>query len=171
MSRISLRLREQLDEAGRTVFDEIMESRGKVDDAFQALLPAPELLRRIANLGAYVRFGSSLGAAVRECVILATAHFMSSEFEWNDHRPQALAAGVSEATIGAIAQGVLPSSAGAERAVVQFTYETLRDRNVSDATFAETVTRFGIAGTAEVAATIGFYSMLANILIVFNVSS
>src|ERR1035441_4732312 len=102
MSRISLRSREQLDEVGRAVLDEIMATRGKVDEAFQVLLPTPELLRRISHLGTYVRFGSSLGADVRECIILATARHMNSEFEWNDHRPQARTAGVAEETIESI---------------------------------------------------------------------
>jgi 4-carboxymuconolactone decarboxylase len=172
MNRISLRSRDQLDEVGRAVFDEIMKSRGKVDEAFQVLLPTPELLRRIAHLGTYVRFGSGLSAAVRECIILATARHMNSEFEWNDHRPQALAAGVAEETIESIWRGELPAtpkSSADERMVVQFVYETLRDKNVTDATFDAVAKRFGQAVTAEIAATIGFYSMLANILTVFNV--
>ena len=170
MNRIPLRSREQLDEVGRAVFDEIMKSRGKVDEAFQVLLPTPELLRRIAHLGTYVRFGSGLSAAVRECIILATARHMNSEFEWNDHRPQARAAGVSEETIESIWKGEPPASASADqRTVVQFVYETLRDKNVTDATFEAVVKQFGQAVTAEIAATIGFYSMLANILTVFNV--
>jgi 4-carboxymuconolactone decarboxylase len=170
MNRIKISSKEQLDEVGRAVFDDIMKSRGKVDEAFQVLLPTPELLRRIAHLGTYVRFGSSLSAAVRECIILATARHMNSEFEWNDHRPQALKAGVAEETIESIWWSELPATGSAdERIVVQFVYETLRDRNVTDAAFDAVEKRFGLAGTAEIAATIGFYSMLANILTVFNV--
>lgn len=170
MSRVVIHTREGLGDDGKIVYDEIMASRGKVDEAFQVLLPASELLRRIAHLGSYVRFGSGLSASVRECVILATARHMGSEFEWNDHEPQARGAGVSTATIDAIRDGELPLEAGAqERAAIRLAYETLHDQNVTDACYQEVQAQFGAAGTSEVAATIGFYSMLANILTVFNV--
>lgn len=170
MSRWNVRSRAELGEDGRSVYDEIMASRGKVDEAFQVLLPAPELLRRIAHLGFYVRFGSSLSAAIRECIILATARHMHSDFEWTDHEPQARAAGVPDETIQAISSGELPVAGSLEqRAVLQFVYETLRDQNVSDSCFERVQAEFGPTGTAEIAVTIGFYSMLANILTVFNV--
>jgi 4-carboxymuconolactone decarboxylase len=165
-----MRSREALNEEGQAVYDEIMASRGKVDEAFQALLPAPELLRRIAHLGSYVRFGSGLTAAIRECIILATARHMGSDFEWKDHEPQARAAGVSAQTIQAIRDGELPTDSGnAERLVVQFVQQTLRDQNVTEACFQAVQSEFGAVGTTEIAATIGFYSMLANVLTVFNV--
>ena len=170
MSRVTMSSREALSEEGQAVYDEIMITRGKVDEAFQVLLPAPELLRRIAHLGSYVRFGSGLTAAVRECIILATARHMGSEFEWADHEPQARAAGVSAETIQSIRDGNLPvDGSNSERLVVQFVYQTLRDQNVTDTCFRSVQTEFGTVGTAEIAATIGFYSMLANILTVFNV--
>ena len=170
MNRVTMSSREELSEEGQAVYDEIMGSRGKVDEAFQVLLPAPELLRRIAHLGSYVRFGSGLTAAVRECIILTTARHMGSEFEWADHEPQARAAGVSAETIQSIKDGNIPvDGSNPERLVVQFVHQTLRDQNVTDACFQSVQTEFGIVGTAEIAATIGFYSMLANILTVFNV--
>lgn len=170
MNRVPMRSKADLNEAGRAVFDEIMASRGRVDEAFQTLLPAPELLRRIAHLGTYIRFKSGLPAAVRECIILATARHMNSEYEWADHEPQALAAGVSEDTIRSIRNGEPPRGYNVqEQAVVQFVYEALRDRNVSDASFQRVERHFGSAGVTEIAATIGFYSMLANILTVYNV--
>jgi 4-carboxymuconolactone decarboxylase len=170
VSRVTISSREALSEEGQAVYDEIMITRGKVDEAFQVLLPAPELLRRIAHLGSYVRFGSGLTAAVRECIILATARHMGSEFEWADHEPQARAAGVSAETIQSIRDGNLPvDGSNPERLVVQFVYQTLRDQNVTDTCFRSVQAEFGTVGTAEIAATIGFYSMLANILTVFNV--
>jgi 4-carboxymuconolactone decarboxylase len=95
---------------------------------------------------------------------------MGSEFEWADHEPQARAAGVSAETIQSIRDGNLPvDGSNPERLVVQFVHQTLRDQNVTDTCFRNVHTEFGTVGTAEIAATIGFYSMLANILTVFNV--
>ena len=162
--------RDDLSEEGRRVYDEIVATRGEVDEAFQILLPRPELLRRIAHLGSYIRFESSLPAAIRECIVLATARELESEFEWASHEPQARRAGVSEETIRAIRAGEVPSGTGeGERAAVRFVYESLRDHRVGDATFGALRDAFGLEGVTEVAGTLGFYSMLANILTAFDI--
>ncbi len=168
MARLPGRSREDLPEEGRRVYDEIVASRGEVDEAFQVLLPRPELLRRIAHLGSYIRFGSSLPASIRECIILAAAREMHSEFEWASHEPQARQAGVSDDTLHAIRKGELPSGDG-EGAVVQLVYETLRDHRVTDAVFGRVERAFGVEGMTEVAATLGYYALLGSILNVFDV--
>jgi 4-carboxymuconolactone decarboxylase len=168
MARLPARSREDLPEEGRRVYDEIVASRGEVDEAFQVLLPTPELLRRIAHLGAYIRFGSSLPASIRECIILAAAHEMQSEFEWASHEPQARRAGVSEDTLRSIRNGEVPSGRE-EGAVVQLVHEALRHHRLTEATFQRVQSAFGVAGTTEIAATLGYYALLGNILNVFDV--
>jgi 4-carboxymuconolactone decarboxylase len=170
MSRVPVRSREELSTEGCAVYDEIMATRGKVDEAFQVLLPTAELLRRIAHLGSYIRFESSLPAAVRECIILATARHFWSEFEWTDHELQARKAGVSGDTIQSIKNGEPPTNCSAEEgAVVQFVYETLRGHRITDATFQTVQSAFGIEATTEIAATMGYYCMLSSILNAFDV--
>jgi len=170
MSRVSRKRREELDGPAASVYDEIMASRGKVDDAFQPLLAAPDLLRRILHLGTYVRFQSSLDARTRECVILATARHMRSEFEWKDHEVQARDAGVPEATIEAIRNETIPAGCDpGTAAVLRFCRETLFDKDVSDAAYDGVQALYGPRGTAEIAATIGFYSLLASVLTAYDV--
>jgi 4-carboxymuconolactone decarboxylase len=170
MSRNPGLTRDDLSEEGRRVYDEIVATRGEVDEAFQILLPRPELLRRIAHLGTYIRFESSLPAPIRECIVLATAREIESEFEWASHEPQARRAGVSDETIRAIKAGEMPSAASqGEWAAVRFVYESLRHHRVTDGTFRALVDAFGLEGATEAAATLGFYSMLGNILIAFDV--
>lgn len=168
MTRQPMHRREDLSEEGRRVYDELVETRGEVDEAFRVLLPTPELLRRIAHLGSYIRFGSGLPASIRECIILASARELESEFEWASHEPQARRAGVSEETLHAIRNGEVPAGGG-EGAVVQFVYETLRHHRITDATFRRVQSAFGIEGTTEIAATVGYYSLLGNILNVYDV--
>jgi 4-carboxymuconolactone decarboxylase len=170
VTRVPALSRADLSEEARRVYDEIMTSRGEVDKAFQILLTSPELLRRIAHLGSYIRYESSLPAPIRECVILATARELKCRFEWASHEPQARKCGVSETTIQAIRNGELPSECSeAEDAVIRFVYENLRDHEITDATFGRVQGAFGIEGTAELAATVGYYSMLAGIINVFDV--
>ena len=152
------------------MFDEIVATRGEVDEAFQTMLARPELLRRVAHLGSFIRFESSLPAGVRECVILATGREFRCQFELTSHEPQARAAGVSEATIRSIREGRLPSAGNdGERVAVQFAYESLREHRVTDPTFQRARDLFGIEGATEIAATIGYYTLLATLINVFDV--
>jgi hypothetical protein len=67
--------------------------------------------------------------------------------------------------------GELPSESNEEeQAVIRFVYESLRDHEVTEATFGRVHGAFGIEGTTEIAATVGYYSMLASIINVFDVS-
>lgn len=117
-----------------------------------------------------MRFESGLPAPIRECVILATARELRCPFEWAGHEPQARKCGVSEKTIEAIRDGELPSQASEEEdAVIRFVYENLRDHEIRDATFRRVHGAFGIEGTTEIAATVGYYSMLASIINAFAV--
>jgi len=165
-----MRSRDDLPDEGRRVYDEIVKTRGEVDEAFQILLDSPEALRRIAHLGSYIRFESRLSGAIRESIILATARECGSEFEWTSHEPQARRAGVSEDSIRAIMSGEVSAHASAEEgAALQFVFENLRDHRISDATFEKARAIFGIERTTEIAATVGFYAMLASILNAFDV--
>lgn len=168
MSRRPARSREDLPAEGRCVYDEIVASRGEVDEAFQVLLPTPELLRRIAHLGSYIRFESRLPPAIRECIILAAAREMQSEFEWASHEPQARQAGVSADTLRSIREGEVPAG-DPQGPVVQLVYQTLRDHRVTDPIFQRVQSAFGAEGLTEIAATLGYYSLLGNILNIFEV--
>lgn len=170
MSRVIRRSREEVDLRSRAVYDEIVASRGKVDDAFQPLLVTPALLQRVVQLGTYIRFESGLDARTRECIILATARHMRNEFEWRDHEAQAKAAGVPAETIEAIRNQSIPEECDpATAAVLRFCRETLVDNEITDATFREVEGFHGERGTAEIAATIGFYCLLAVVLTVYGV--
>lgn len=169
MARVPALSRDDLSEEARGVYDEIMATRGEVDRPFQILLSAPQVLERIAHLGTYIRYGSSLPASIRECIILAVARETSCEFEWVGHEPQAREAGISEKTIDALRIGEDPSSPNEdENAVISFVYENLRNQRVTDGTFRKVQDLFGTEKTTEIAATIGYYVMLANIINAFD---
>ena len=169
MSRITTQSRDDLTGESLVVYDEIMLTRGEVDRPFQILLPAPELLRRVAHLGRLMRYESSVPPAIRECMILATARELECEFEWTGHALTAREAGASEQTIQSLRGGRVPSDADEDvQAVVRFVYESLRDHAVSDETFGRVQAAFGVQGTTEIAATLGYYTMLATLINAFE---
>jgi len=143
------------------VFDHIARSRGgRMIRPFAAMIHRPEIARAAADLGAVIRFQSTMTDHDREIVICATAIERDCPFEWESHSPIARQAGVTEATLEAIRAGGPVDGAG-DAALVDFTRELCRTGKVSDAVFERVWTRLGEEGTVELAAIIGYYTMLA----------
>src|SRR5262249_32576107 len=82
--------------------------RGGLRGPFHALLRSPELADRVRHLGDYVRFESTVPAALRELAILLVARFWSAHYEWNAHRKHAVAAGLDPSIADAIEAGTRP---------------------------------------------------------------
>src|SRR5262249_42451275 len=79
--------------------------RGGLRGPFHALLRSRELADRVRHLGDYVRFESTVPAALRELAILLVARFWSAHYEWNAHRKHAAAAGLDPSVADAIEAG------------------------------------------------------------------
>ena len=156
--------------AHHDVWDAIARSRGHVQGPFTVLLHSPELTRRIAEVGAYVRFESPLPPAARELAVIAAARAMDCRFEWGAHEPEAVKAGVRREAIAAVRDRRAPDGLTDEEAlVVAYVTQLLERRRVDDATFAAMRERFGVDGLVELTATVGYYGMLACVLNAFDV--
>jgi 4-carboxymuconolactone decarboxylase len=155
--------REDLAAEHRGVWDQIAESRGHVAGPFAALLRSPELARRVAHLGAYVRFESSaLTPTQRELAILATARAMDCRYEWAAHVPLARKAGVRDEAIAAIGERRAPAGLTPdEAAIVTYVTQLLLDHRVDDAAFAAARERLGDPRLVELTASAGYYAMIA----------
>lgn len=159
-----VRLIEERDQATSSqveVFDHIAASRGgQMIRPYAAMLHRPEIARAAAELGAVIRFHSTVSDHVRELVIVTTAAERGCAFEWESHRPLAVAAGVSEATLDAVADGVDIADDGDAR-VVGFARGLCRGVDLDDDEFQAVVDHFGEEGAVELAAIVGYYSMIA----------
>src|SRR5262249_10314990 len=110
---------------------------------FNALLRSPEVADRVQRVGEYVRFQTSIPAALNEMAILITGRFWSAQFEFWAHRRLAQQAGLPDRIIDAIAEGRRPSPmSDDERIVYDFCTELFHHRAVSDGTFKAVVDRF-----------------------------
>ena len=162
--------RNQLSKDDQGAFDEITASRGRVVGPFQVLLNSPEIARRIAYAGEYIRYESVLPDDVRELAIITSARENWCQFEWAAHEPIARRVGVTEETIRDIRDGSAGGNLkGAEAVVVNFTRELMRLNRVSETTFNAGLNEFGEQGLVELTATLGYYSMLACLLNAFDV--
>lgn len=141
-------------------FEHIVASRGKMLRPYAAMLHRPEMARAAADLGAIIRYQGDLSDYVRELVILATAVERDCEFEVSAHSPLARSAGVSGETLDSVlSQAAIDDLSDAE--LVDFVRELCRSGKVSDVVFEQAQSRLGEEGVVELAATIGYYSMLA----------
>jgi 4-carboxymuconolactone decarboxylase len=132
---------------------------------FNALLRSPEVADRVQRVGEYVRFQSSIPAALNELAILVTGRFWGAQYEFWAHSRLARAAGLAGAVIDAIAEGRRPAAmSGDERAVYDFCTELLRDKAVSDAAFKAVADRFGEQGVIDLIAATGYYSIVSMVL-------
>jgi len=141
-------------------FDHIVASRGKMIRPFAAMLHRPEIARAAADLGAVLRYQSTLPDHDRELVICTTAIEGDCPFEWDSHYPTARAAGVSEDTLESIRAREDVSDQD-DAVFVDFARELSRSGEVSDGTFETARARLGEEGTVELAALVGYYTMLA----------
>ena len=132
---------------------------------FNALLRSPDVADRVQRVGEYVRFQSTIPAALNELAILITGRFWGAQFEFWAHRRLARAAGLGDAIIDAIAEGRRPAAMSAdERIVYDFCTELFRDRAVSDAAFKAVADRFGDQGVIDLVAASGYYSIVSMVL-------
>ena len=144
-------------------FDWVVESRGQMLRPFEVLLHSPRLARHVADLGAKVRFDSSLSDHDRELVIIAAAQINGCAFEWDSHLPLARASGVREEVIEHLLEGS-GNLTDTEALLIQFVRELCSDSTVSPQTFDQAKSLLGESGVVELSATIGYYTMLAMVM-------
>ncbi|HEY6635450.1 MAG TPA: carboxymuconolactone decarboxylase family protein [Acidimicrobiia bacterium] len=161
MARV--RLIEERDQASASqmeVFDHIVSSRGRMLRPFAVMLHRPEIARATADLGAVLRYASTLSDHDRELVIVITAVERDCAFELDAHRPLAAEAGVAPETITAVADGGDVADAR-DAAIVAYVRALTRTGTADDTTFHGAHDIFGDEGVVELTAIVGYYTMLA----------
>ena len=169
-ARVPLVDKERATPAQLAVWDRIAQSRGGVAGPFAALLHSPELARRIAETGHYVRFEGPLTQAERELAIITVARVLDAQYEWAAHAVLARKAGVRDEVINAIRERRAPAGlTPAEAQVFAYANGLLREHRVSDEAFAALQKRFGLESLVDLTATIGYYAMIACALNAFGI--
>ena len=170
MQRIANLSSQDMNDAQRKVAEAIASGpRGKVPILFQPWLRAPELADRAQKLGEYVRYLTSLGPRLSELAILIVARHWTAQYEWYSHEGPAREAGLGEDVIADLAAAKpLTFEKKDEQILFDFVTELHNWRTVSDATYAEALDIFGEQGVAELVCIVGYYTMAAMTLNVFQ---
>jgi 4-carboxymuconolactone decarboxylase len=163
--------RDSLPAKDQPIFDSIAASRGRVGPPFSLLLHSPEAAGRIAHLGAYLRFESTLPAVDRELAILVAAREADCSFEFAGHARLAREVGVREEAIEALRnRAPLDAFTAEEAGLVDFGRQLLLEHRVSSSSFEAARERYGDAGVVDLTALLGYYTMLACALNAFEVA-
>jgi 4-carboxymuconolactone decarboxylase len=168
MSRLPFQTRDALAQDGRDVWDSITATRGTVVTAegtlmgpFNAWVTAPGIGGRLAELGAALRFESSVDRRLLEMAIITVGARWRSEFEWWAHSRMALHHGVSQAAVDAIARGEQPSLPDDERVVHAVARQLVGDGHVDQATFDAARELLGDRGVVEIITLCGYYTLVS----------
>ena len=153
--------KEQVKPEHAAIVDGIIASRGSLQGPFSMFLHNPELAKRAAHLGAYIRFEGGLDLRVRVLAAMVVAREFEALYVWGAQTGGARRQGVPEATIDAIRSGHSEGIAPADAQIVDATRRLLREHRLDDATFASLRERLGTEGLIQLTGTIGYYSLLA----------
>lgn len=141
---------------------------GSLGGPFGAMVHAPDVGGALAELGAAIRYRSSLDARVREIAILAVGATRRSEYEIWAHRLVAAAMGVDAAEVEALVDGSWPLGPWARHDAERVTHEvavTLAGGgDLTPVLGARLVEACGEQGAVEVVTLVGYYLTLSHLL-------
>ena len=133
---------------------------------YNIYLRSPDLAARATAMSDYLRWNSSLPARLSEFTILIAARHWTQQYEWHQHYPLAVKAGLDTAILADMIEGRRPSKLKEDESVIyEFATQLYRDKNVSDDTFNAAVAAFGERGVLDIVGILGYYDLVSMTLI------
>lgn len=171
-SRLPPVSREQLDEAGRALYDSaagdphsIVGLRGPAG----IRLHNPTLYELTRPVNRYLRFESGFEPRLREIAILATAREMDNRFEWRAHEIEATNLGIAPQLIDLIRhRRPLDGVKDPEATIIRLAREAVTEHRVRPETFARARALFDISSLLVLSELIANYTATAILLTVFD---
>lgn len=150
----------------RTMIEHLLQGeRASPGGPFNVLLRSPRMGDAAQQLGAEIRFHSSLSPRLREMAILIVARHWTAQYEWYAHKRLALEAGVQPSIIEAIAARRRPPHLDADQqAVYDFECELLETHEVADRPFRAAVSAIGERGAVDLIGLMGYYHLVSMVL-------
>lgn len=137
---------------------------------YNTYLRSPGLAARATALAEYLRWHTSVPPRLSEFTILVGARHWTQQYEWHQHYPLALKAGVDKVVLDDMIEGKRPSKLMPDEAIIyDLATQLYRDKSVSDEVFAAAVAQFGERGVVDIVGILGFYDLTAMTLITSKV--
>ncbi|RKK05459.1 carboxymuconolactone decarboxylase family protein [Pseudoroseomonas wenyumeiae] len=160
--RIALPSPEEMSPEQRALYDRIIASpTRRMAGPQRANIHSPELAEAWWRLGDMLRSRTVLPKRLLELAIILAGRRWNSPVEFHIHGAAAIEAGLDPALVEAIRLGdppLLPP--GEEREIYDFTRQVQMRGDADDATYHAVLARWGQRGVVELAAVIGFYTMV-----------
>jgi 4-carboxymuconolactone decarboxylase len=165
--------REDMDDYGKTVFDEMARINYPAVPPSPLRLYSPKLAKPLGEAHHYLKYETELGDRLTEIAVLVTAREVDSQYEWTEWethgRDPKDSRHVEPAIIDIIKYNKPTVGLGAkETVIIALGREMFGQRKVSSATFAETLRLFGRRGTVDLVELMALYSATAAELTAFD---
>jgi alkylhydroperoxidase family enzyme len=154
--------------AGPQVF-RLLDDAGRLEGPFNAMLHAPGVGLALQDLGAAVRYRTTLPDRCREIAILTLAAVRRSAFEWYAHARVGRQAGLSETELEELRALRAPDSFSAAESVTRdLVLALMQGGDLDDDEFARGRDTLGLEQVVELVTLVGYYDLLALSLRVFR---
>jgi 4-carboxymuconolactone decarboxylase len=164
---------EELDPAQQQLYDAItrgprsdgpfplVDESGVLQGPFGGFLLSPAVGEALQQLGAAIRYRTTLTPRMRELAILVVAAHHGSPFERHAHEAVGRAAGLTEQEMSAVAERRhVPLDDAHEAAALELT-QAMLEGDVDDSLWERCAPRLGVPAVFELIALVGYYSTLA----------
>ena len=130
---------------------------------FPTLARHPDLFKAWLPFGGYLLVNGELPARDRELLTMRTALNCRSDYEWGQHVPIAVTAGLTEGEVARIGTGDPddPDWAPFDAALLRAADELHADSRISDATWAVLMSRYSDRQVIELCMLVGQYHLVA----------
>ena len=149
----------------RQIFERIENSGNKVLNIFKVVGNSPKIGRDFLRLGTAILRKGILNPALRELAILRVGNLAQANYEWTQHVPMGLEAGLSQDQIDDISKWKDSSHFNdTELAVLRYTDEIADNIRVTEDTFSQLKKVFNDQEIVELTIAIGYYGMVSRLL-------
>jgi uncharacterized peroxidase-related enzyme len=170
MARVKLIQKEQAPPEMKELFQQIEDNGARIMNFYKVLANSPHVARNAIRLGNSLIGKTTLSPRLRELTIMRIAKLCDCEYEWVQHAPIALQAGVSRAQLDAIGSWKESNNFDEEeRAILQYVDEVAQNVKVTDATFEALNKYLNEQNIVEITLAIGWWGMLARLFVPLEV--
>lgn len=156
----------------KPLVERMATERGSVLHLYQMLLHSPPVAEGWLGFLTAIRQRTELADETRELVIMRIAALNQATYEADQHRPIAVAAGLTEVQIDSLARLEPRASFNAQQqAVLALTDAMTQDVHVTDQTMSFVRDHFDDRELVELVATIAAYNMVSRFLVALEVQS
>ncbi len=162
LSRILEIPEDQLTEAQKKVFDDLVAGRGRLLTPYKIWIHSPELAAAMETIGTFLNRKGALTEREVELVIVVIATHWAGDYVQAAHVKRCLELDYPQAAMDAIRAGNAPDLPDArEKAVYDLCRIAMAPGGGSDEVYDRAAEKLGRDGLAEVLGLLGYYSAVA----------